>query len=245
MVTFPPSGRMGNFLFECATALSYALKNNLEFTTPSQTNSQVWNPIYLTHLQNINWNPGLQNIEIQERGHEWQPIQFEESWRDKNITILGYRQSELYFKEHRSEILYLFDFPYEIKENYVSCHVRRGDYLILKDKHPYYGKEWYEEAMKQFPGYRFKFFSDDIQWCRQNFGDRSDCEFSTNSNEVDDLVEMSCCSHQICSSSTYAWWGMWLNRNENKKVIFPQEWFLNGFGGLDTSGIVPEWAIKL
>lgn len=245
MVSFIPSGRMGNFLFEAATAISYSLKHGLTFSTPLETNNNFWNPIYLQHLQNAGYDKNLETISIPERGHEYQEIPFEEYWRNKNILIDGYRQSEKYFKEHRDEILTLFQFPYEKKEGCVSVHVRRGDYLQLEFKHPKVTKEWYEEAVGKFPGYQFKFFSDDISWCKQEFGSRGDCEFSTNTNETDDLVEMANCEHNICSASTFAWWGMWLNRNENKKVIFPKLWFVEGFGGLNTDDILPEWVEKL
>ena len=99
--------------------------------------------------------------------------------------------------------------------------------------------------MAEFPGYKFKFFSDDIEWCMENFKHRNDCEFSGNSDEVSDLLEMSWCEHQICSPSTFSWWGGWLNKNENKKVIFPTFWFSPGWDGLDTSDIVPPYFIKM
>lgn len=245
MVSFIPSGRAGNFFFECATALSYALKHGLQFSSPIKTNDQFWNPVYVTHLHNPNYDYGLETISIPERGHEYQELPFEEHWRNYNIIIDGYRQSEKYFKEHRDEILCLFNFPYDKKDGFVSIHVRRGDYLHLEMKHPKVTKEWYEEAMSKFSDYRFKFFSDDLDWCKSQFGGRPDCEFSTNTNEIDDLIEMSCCEHNICSASTFAWWGMWLNRNENKIVIFPKLWFTEGWGGLNTDDIVPEWCTKL
>jgi hypothetical protein len=245
MVTFPPAGRMGNYLFESSCVVAYSLKHNLDFTMPFTTNSDYWNPIYLKHLQNKNYNPNLEQIRIPENGHQYQDIPFEESWINKNIIIEGYRQSYKYIDDYRSEILYLFGFPYEKKDGVVSIHVRRGDYLVLRDKHPHYGKEWIDSAMSMFPDYRFKFFSDDIKWCRETFGNREDCEFSTNSNEIDDLVEMSCCEHQINSSSTFSWWGAYLNRNQNKIVVTPEKWFVDGFGGLDTSNIIPPNWIKL
>lgn len=238
-------GRLGNVYFQAAACVGYALQHNLEFSFPNITNSQVWNPLYLQHLVDPSWVQGRFDILVKEEGHGYKPLPFDESWRDKQILLDGYFQSEKYFKEYRSEILYLFGHPYEKKEGVVSCHVRRGDYLILKDKHPEITKEWYLEAMRQFPDYKFKFFSDDIAWCRQEFSERANCEFSTNSNEVDDLIEMSQCEHNICSSSTFAWWGMWLNRNENKRVIFPKLWFNPGYGGLNTDDIVPEWCEKL
>jgi hypothetical protein len=172
-------------------------------------------------------------------------LPFEESWRDKNIIVEGYRQTAKYFDEYRSEILYLLKFDWVKKEGYVAVHVRRGDYVTLREKHPEVTIEWYEKAMAMFPNYKFKFFSDDIAWCMDAFKHRNDCEYSGNTDEQSDLIEMSWCEHQICSPSTFSWWGAYLNRNENKKVIFPQFWFSAGWCGLDTSDIVkPEW-IKL
>jgi hypothetical protein len=31
----------------------------------------------------------------------------------------------------------------------------------------------------------------------------------------------------ICPNSSYSWWGGWLNKNEEKIVIFPNKWFNN------------------
>jgi hypothetical protein len=242
MVEFNNAGRMGNFLFECCTAISYALTYDLDFTVPSRTENPYWNPIYCPHLVNKFYNPQLEKVYLWETQHNYQELPFEESWRNKNIVIEGYRQTAKYFDKHREQILYLLDFPYTKKDGYVSCQVRRGDYVELRNKHPEVTIEWYEKCMSMFPNYKFKFFSDDIKWCKDNFGHRSDCEFSTNNNEVYDLIEMANCEHQICSPSTFAWWGGYLNRNENKQVIFPKFWFTEGWGGLDTSDIVkPEW----
>lgn len=55
-------------------------------------------------------------------------LPFKEEWRDKNICIEGYRQTEKYFKEYRNEILYALDFPYTKKEGYVGIHCRFGDW---------------------------------------------------------------------------------------------------------------------
>ena len=238
-------GRMGNFLFQAAATIGYALKHGQEFSLPNSTSNPHWNPIYLQHLVHPNYIQGREDILLNENGMQYQEIEWREEWKDKQVVLNGYWQSEKYFKEYRSEILYLFDFPYEKKENYVSIHVRRGDYLQLRNKHPEVSKEWYLEAMRQFDGYKFKFFSDEIEWCRREFSERANCEFSTNRGEVADLIEMSCCEHNINSSSTFSWWSAWLNRNENKKIITPKKWFTDNWMGMDTKDVVPDEWLKL
>jgi hypothetical protein len=245
MVGVRTYGRMGNFLFQAAACIGYALKHGLEFSLPSKTKDPFWNPLYLQHLASSNYNQSREDILINENGHEYKEIPFKEEWRDLQIVINGYYQSEKYFKEYRNEIIYLFNFPYELKKDLVSIHVRRGDYLKLIEKHPPVTKEWYEKAMAMFPDKQFKFFSDEIKWCKDTFGHRSDCSFSTNSTEVDDLVEMSCCEHNINSSSTFSWWSAWLNQNPDKIIVTPKKWFQDGWMGMNTNDIIPETWIKL
>lgn len=248
MVSFPAVGRMGNFLFELATCIGYSLKHDLDFTVPFTTTDNFWSPIYLTKLQNPNWNPSLEKIDLWESSHGYEELPFDDSWRNKNIIIQGYRQSWRYFDEYRNELIYLFGFPYEEKP-ICSIHARYGDYLHLRDKHIIINEKYLSDAMalmKEKTGIdRFKVFSDDIKHFQKELGHLYDFEYSTNKDEMSDLVEIACCSHNINSSSTFSWWGSYLNRNENKVVITPQEWFNNGWMGLDTKDIVPESWIKM
>lgn len=52
---------------------------------------------------------------------------------------------------------------------------------------------------------------------------------------------MSLCKHNIIVSSSFSWWGAYLNQNENKIVIAPKKW-LNS-SNLKT--IVPENWVRL
>ena len=245
MISFRPFGRCGNFLFMAANCIAYALRHDLDFSMPYQTNDPFWNPLYLQHLINEEYIQGREDILINEPFYHYAPVPFQEQWRGKQIVLNGYYQSHKYFQEYRKEILVLFNYKWELKKDYVSVHVRRGDYLKYPEKHPYVGKDWIENAMNQFKGVKYRFFSDDIAWCKQQFGERDDCEFSEGHDIETDLMEMSCCEHNICSSSTYSWWSMWLNRNENKKVIFPDKWFCDGYMNMNTGDVIPEWCIKL
>ncbi len=232
---------MGNFLFQAACAIAYARKHGLEFTVPNETDNPKGNPIYLQHLVNPNYNPRLTQVKLTENNLYHQPLKFDESWRSRNIILDGYWQSEKYFKDIRNEVIKAFGFPWSPRVGYVSVHVRRGDYLKLIKKHPPVGYDWITKAMNLFKGSEFIFFSDDIQWCKDKFGHREDCQFSHGTPEYD-LVQMSCCEHHICSASTFAWWGAWLNQNPTKRVVMPREWFVQGYQGLITRDIVPsEW----
>lgn len=237
-------GRLGNVLFQVGCSASYALEHNLDLAVQTQTNDPFWNPLYLQHLKNDNWVDGKEIILINENSFRYEKLEFREEWRGKQIELNGYFQSWKFLEDYRHEILYLFNFQYEKKENYVSIHVRRGDYLMLKDKHIVPTVEWYEQAMAMFPNAKFKFFSDEIKWCKDNFSHRTDCEFSTNTNELDDLIEASQCEHNINSSSSFSFWISWLNRNPNKICIFPKLWFVEGYH-LNTEDLLhPNW-IKL
>jgi hypothetical protein len=246
-VSYKPSGRLGNALYQASVSIAYSIKHRLRFSMPSKTNDNFWNPIYLQHLISPDFNPDIPFILINELQHHYYELPFDETWRDKNILLSGYFQSYKYINDYRPEILYLFGLPYQFNEGEVAVHIRRGDYLVHVAKHPYVSEQWYERAMNlpQFRGSRFRFFSDDIKWCKEKFGHREDCSFSEGLSELDDLIQMSWSEHQICSSSTFSVWAHWLNRNENKTGVFPDKWFSEGWCGLQTQDIVEPHCIKL
>ncbi len=251
MVGFRNMGRMGNFLFEAATALAYSLKHGLDFTVPEKTNDPYWNPLYFSHLVNPNYNPNLAQIVLREKGHQYNEIPFAESWRNKNIILEGYFQSELYFKDYRPEILKAFDLPWH-PHNDISIHVRRGDYLKYPHKHPVVPREYYVEALKIFwlLGYKEAYvFSDDIKWCKEFFPALKIgfvFHYSEGKTEMEDLIGISnCAGGHINSSSTFSWWSSWLDQNPKKVIVTPELWFVRGHGGLDVSTIIPESWIKI
>jgi len=244
MVTCKTYGRMGNFLFQAATTIAYALKHEQPYTLPSTTKDAFNNPIYLQHLAKP--LPQLPSLLVAENGHAFQEIPFKPSWAGRNIVLDGYWQSEKYFKDYRNEILDLFNYPWEPPSDTVSVHVRRGDYLRLTHKHPAVTQGWYEAAMARFAGRQFRFFSDDIEWCQDAFKHVRNCQFSVGNTIEQDLIQMSNCEHHISSASTFGWWGAWLNRNPHKQVLIPEQWFApREAAKLDTSDIVPADWIKI
>jgi hypothetical protein len=251
-VCFTPMGRMGNYMLELFTAFAYAKKHDMPFSAPTHTTSDFHCPIYCRHLTAQDYNPHLQTIQIIERQHNYIPLQFDESWRDKNILLVGFFQSEKYFKEYREEILQAVGYRWVPDILVVSLHVRRGDYVTFREKHPEVSDEFYHNAIAYFTsrGFeKFKIFSDDIPWCQNYFKEEkfngAKFEFSIGKSIEEDLRLISCCQHHINSSSTYSLVGAWMNRNANKIVITPEKWFSDNWGDLDVSDIVPDNWIKM
>jgi hypothetical protein len=111
-------------------------------------------------------------------------------------------------------------------------HVRRGDYVTLKNAGEFHGLcsvEYYHAALKSIDakeGAEIFMFSDDIEWCRQNLKFDLPVTYVNNAfHPVWDMYLMSLCSHNIIANSSFSWWAAWLNTNPEKKVIAPEYWF--------------------
>ena len=169
---------------------------------------------------------------------------FDEGVFKNNFVYLnGYWQNELYFSNIRelllqelSPISSLNDVGYSClesikKTNSVSLHVRRGDYLNLKNI-GVLDVDYYKQAVayirKNVEKPTFYIFSDDLDWCKKSLGFLDVCIYvDRTETEIDDLKLMSCCQHNIIANSSFSWWGAWLNKNPKKTVIAPKSWLLN------------------
>lgn len=159
-----------------------------------------------------------------------------------NTAIQGYLQTEKYFSHCKDEIREIFQFKREIKEksivyleslglpkntSKISVHVRRGDYLQSPDHHPSCGLDYFYSAFSEFDQFTdkvFLIFSDDKDWCEQNFK-ANKFLVSQLTDPYSELCAMSMCDHHIIANSSFSWWGAWLNPHDSKIVICPSKWF--------------------
>lgn len=248
IVTVKPQGRMGNALFQYATAFSYAKKHGLRFSIPRETNDAKWNPIYLEHLLIPHGTP---DITIQEKTYfKCDELEFKEEWKyGKVIELEGYFQNPKYFQEYRREILEAFNIDTTIhNEDTISIQVRRGDYLIYTDKHPAFSDEYMCNAMDMVGFNKFLVFSDDIPWCRGYFNDKkfnwAQIDFQEGKSEIEDIKGIACCVGHINSSSTFAWWGSWIGY-QDAITITPEIWLLHKHANEWMDEIIPSNWIKI
>tara|TARA_R110000782_G_scaffold168374_1_gene260445 strand:+ start:2607 stop:3362 length:756 start_codon:yes stop_codon:yes gene_type:complete len=250
MVTTKLTGGLGNYLFQIGVASSLAFKNNdkaiFDFgSSVGQAHKNI-NKYSSNILRNIEIGLFTPEYTFNEAGD----FTFCQIPYAKNLVLEGYFQSAKYLdREHILELYKIDDDTNEyIKSGYdlhslknsISIHVRRGDY-IGRPRHPVQTMEYYNEAIKHFSNANFIVFSDDIEWCKENFkGD----EFTfIHEDDYIELYLMSMCKHNIIANSSFSWWGSYLNQNKDKIVISPDNWF-GVDGRLKTKNIYGEgWVV--
>jgi len=256
-------GGIGNNLFQIACAYAYSLKHNCElvlFKEKFGATHGSFDSYSSNVLRNINFsdpNTIKQLSQYQEPFFNYQEI----PGFNVDLQLNGYFQTELYFKEYSQEILDLFSYPdnfiESIKKEYsdllnlnaCSMHVRRGDYVHQPENHPTQSMNYYMKAIKQMPSDSiFLIFSDDIEWCKQNFPDLPEKFYFIEGNkDFEDLFLMTQCKNNIICNSSFSWWGAWLNKNQDKKIIAPlyTRWVGQALSNLDTKDVIPKNWIQL
>jgi hypothetical protein len=181
----------------------------------------------------------------------------------ENLYLDGYWQAEDFLANNLS-ILHQ-DFSFKSKPNSlntklinemqsinsVSIHVRRGDYLKLKDVYAECSKTYYQNSISFFqelyPDLKFYVFSNDIEWCRKELTFKnSDCEFinhNAGKQSFEDIRLMTNCKHNIIANSSFSWWGAILNKFLDKSVLCPENWFTNSNRNKDV--YIPKNWIKI
>lgn len=262
-VTSHLMGQFGNQLFIMAAAISLALDNGASYVFPELDQSGD-DPIFNipTNRERVftKFTTSLPNREPSVVYYEpefcYNPIPYA-----PNTVLVGWFQSEKYFKHHQEEIRELFSIPESIfhylKSTYsdvienphtVAVHMRT--YKIEKtpeQQHAYvtYGRDYVERAMEYFSeDAQFIIFSNDMEWCKKELeGLDKKMRFIEGEPHYHDFYLMSLCRHQIICNSSFSWWAAYLNRNPSKRIIVPARWFSETYVRDTKDLIPPEWII--
>ena len=119
----------------------------------------------------------------------------------------------------------------------VAIHARRGDLLGLN--YALYATRYFKKAVgfikKHTNNPIFFVFCDpdSVEWTKRNANVlglntvKDEIHFIDWNKSMDsfrDMQLMAACKHQIITSSSFGWWGAWLNTNPNKITIGPDPW---------------------
>ena len=280
MITTRLHGRLGNQMFQYAAARALAHRLNTGVVLDSR-GTELRGEGVLTRVFDLDLSPatnlpplkqkaplryalwrglGLAPRFLRERRLGYNPSF--ETWSDGGY-LHGYWQSEKYFADITDLIRADFTFPTFsndqnaemaariTKDNAISLHVRRGDYVALA-AHVLCDQAYYEAALARIleglPGAAptVYVFSDDPDWAKANLPlpcDKVVVDFNGPETDFEDMRLMSLCKHNIIGNSSFSWWAAWLNSNPQKRVAGPSNWF--GDAKLSNPDILPRDWLKI
>ncbi len=239
-------GRLGNQMFQIASTIGIAKKNNEPYAFPEWE----YRRCFTKELPELSTDTiRLHKFKVQNEANHC----YTEYWLGlyHDWSLHGFFQSEKYFAHCKEEVLSYFEFTDHLKarakermmiasgndvsKRVVAIHVRRGDYVGKEESFARLGWEYYCKAIdylliKYDLNVSFMVFSDEPdsaykQLCGCLDG-RSDINISVcHDQDFQDICTMSMCDDIITANSSFSWWGAYLMKNTDKVVIQPKAWF--------------------
>jgi hypothetical protein len=254
-------GGLGNQLFQIAAAYSLAKRNGYKlvfsetiqhapdrlpvwdnYLTPNpNTKARRWDIIPNKEYYNILWTVLPEP--------KWSYTPFPAIKDTKPYILIGYFQSSQYFDD-KEEIRRMFKPSYSlllkshsylqengviIPEEWIGAHVRRGDYVTVKDSNLFLvcGVDYYKRARARVSAHKTGrrpvcWITDDIEWVKGNLLDASEGDIVlSNENPYIDFTALTQFKDMILSNSSFSWWASWLNPNqyEGRTICCPNKWF--------------------
>lgn len=186
----------------------------------------------------------------------------------KDCLLIGYWQSERFFKQAESIIRKDFSFPLAVSSDVgvllteisagesVCLNVRRGDYVSNPETnkmHGVCGSAYFSDAAAflatKLRNPFFYVFSDDIGWCQENIRLPFPTRFVGHEYAGDRFASylrlMSACRHFIIPNSTFGWWAAWLSGNQDKIIVAPKRWFADETRQAQAADVVPASWVRL
>lgn len=148
--------------------------------------------------------------------------------------IVGYFQSSTLIDQNKSFVKELFK-PKNfegLNSKVCTVHIRRGDYLTTFfheiNSSALLPEDWFLNQIRfiadKYPTVRFRLIGDDKDFLYSFAIKISDLVECYSGNEMDDFCKLIQSKYLIISNSSFAWWGAFLNINEDVVVIAPKNW---------------------
>ena len=227
-------GKLGNQMFQIAMTITYAIDNGKEYAFPKWGYSKYMIKelpggffIKIDHLITAEYHyvplpnmPG--NVDM------WNSF-------GQSAKYFAHRWNEIkpYFTLKPEYYKYIWNkYDHILSEKTCSIHVRRTDYTTPANLefHGVMPISYYEQGAEILYGTNkpenvtFVIFSDDPQWCKENFNFPQQV-FIEGEKDIIDMFFMSMCKNHIICNSSFSWWGAVLNDEHRKKTVCPKNWF--------------------
>lgn len=236
-------GRLGNQMFQYAGVKGIAVHKGYWYSVPSNTSLSECFKIPETLPNNNHKVVSVNKFEFDEEFFNDCP---------DDVDVCGYFQSEKYFKHIEQQIRQDFTFHDRILEQclsyksslpntqIISLHIRRSDYLS-DPNFECLSLDYYRNALKLLPNFPVIVFSDDPEWCKNEFK-KDSFIISPFTDPFYDLCMMTLCDYHIIANSSFSWWGSWLSKS--KQTIAPKKWFAGEFSNWNTKDLyLQNWII--
>jgi hypothetical protein len=252
MFTFSNLGRLGRFgnqLFQIASTIGIALKNGHEYVFPAWEHTKHFQRPIPQSARPLN-----ADLILSQGPCHLQRMDFKLTTSQAHLVDLkGLFYSEKYFL-HCKELVHSYFDPAtlilrEINKSYGECLkneptcivvVKRGDYAFYPLQNPMMPAQFYRQAMEMFRNdTTFIVTSDDVEWCKANITAKR-IVYLPQEKWVHNFFLGTLCQDAIISNTSFGWWIAWLNKNSNKRVVAPKQWFGPGYSHLDTRDLLPE-----
>lgn len=246
----------GEVLMDTSLYSSYGLHNGFELQNVFDITAQEATPEQIKQLSLYTTSYRLSRLyhyAFPSRSTEFKERTFGKYYPEvmeieRDMMYEGYWQHWEYFHPYRESVISEFKLKQGLdernlnlhqallsKNNSVSVHVRRGDFLNKRIYKGLCGKDYYLKAIaeaKRIAGNDADFyvFSNDLPWCRENLSDLIAAEHfhavdrNTGQNSYKDMILMGACRVNIIANSSFSWWGAYLNQRTDRQVIAPEKW---------------------
>ena len=130
--------------------------------------------------------------------------------------------------------------------NSISVHLRRGDFNDNHHIQDVLSLEYYKKSIELIKtcvvAPHFFIFSDDINWAEGALK-LEGATFIKGTSAKEDFQLMRSAKHNIIANSSFSWWAAFLDKNTEKIVVAPKNWF-NSTVNFSIQKIIPKtWRI--
>lgn len=228
MITFSKIGKKGNLgnqLFQIASTIGLAVKNNHEFAF-----SEWKYQDYFKNKLPLSSSEASGFVCIKEDSychHEW-------NLSTENYDLEGWLQTEKYFDKEFTKYYFHFSdslierirnqYNNVFKKRTILISIRRGDFVNHPDYFQTPIKYYLNSLAEFFPDWdscNLVILSDDVNYCKFHFSFLENAFFGDGLNETEQLCLGSLCDDFIISNSTFSWWTAWLGEKSDSKIIRP------------------------